>query len=53
MNDIGWLAIAFGVVWVALGAYLLSIHIRQKDLERRVAQLDQPDPSYQSGRELS
>lgn len=39
MSDVGWLAIAFGVVWLALGAYLMSIHIRQKDLERRVDQL--------------
>ena len=39
MSDIAWLAIAFGAVWVAIGGYLLSIHSRQRDLERRVEQL--------------
>lgn len=39
MSDVTWLAIAFGVVWIALGAYLFSIQTRQKDLERRLEQL--------------
>ena len=40
MSDLTWLFIAFAAVWVAIGAYLFSIHVRQKDLERRVEQLD-------------
>ena len=40
MSDLTWLFIAFAAVWVAIGGYLLSIHVRQKDLERRVEQLD-------------
>ncbi len=39
MSDLTWLFIAFASVWVALGAYLLTIHSRQKDLERRIEQL--------------
>lgn len=41
MSDIAWLAVAFGAVWLALGAYLASIQARQKDLERRLEQLQQ------------
>jgi CcmD family protein len=40
MSDLTWLFIAFAAVWVAIGAYLLSIQARQKDLERRIEQLD-------------
>lgn len=40
MSDITWLFIAFAAVWVAIGAYLFSIQVRQKDLERRIDQLD-------------
>ena len=43
MSDVAWLAVAFGVVWLALGAYLLTIHTRQRDLERRIAVLQQRD----------
>ena len=40
MSDLTWLFIAFAAVWIAIGAYLLSIQVRQKDLERRIEQLD-------------
>jgi CcmD family protein len=39
MTDITWLFIAFAVVWLAIGGYLLSLQVRQRDLERRVEQL--------------
>jgi CcmD family protein len=39
MSDITWLAIAFGAVWIVIGTYLLSLQVRQRDLERRVEQL--------------
>lgn len=39
MSDVGWLFVAFAVVWVAIGGYLLSLQVRQKELERRVEQL--------------
>ena len=39
MSDVAWLFVAFAAVWVALGAYLLSIAARQKRLERRLDDL--------------
>ena len=36
MSDIAWLFVAFAAVWVAIGAYLLSIASRQRRLERRL-----------------
>ena len=39
MSDIAWLFVAFAAVWVAIGAYLLSIGTRQRRLERRVEEL--------------
>jgi CcmD family protein len=39
VSDVAWLAVAFGAVWLAIGAYLLTIQTRQKDLERRIEQL--------------
>ena len=39
MSDIAWLFVAFAAVWVAIGAYLLSISTRQRRLERRVEEL--------------
>ncbi len=40
MSEIGWLFVAFMVVWVALGAYLVSISVRQKKVDRRLEELD-------------
>lgn len=39
MSEVAWLFVAFAAVWVALGAYLLSIATRQKRLERRLDDL--------------
>jgi CcmD family protein len=39
MSDIAWLFVAFAAVWVAIGAYLLSITARQRQLERRLKDL--------------
>lgn len=39
MSDVAWLFVAFMAVWVALGAYLLSINARQRRLERRLEDL--------------
>ncbi|MDQ3956819.1 MAG: CcmD family protein [Actinomycetota bacterium] len=39
MSDVAWLFVAFTAVWVALGAYLLSISARQKKIERRLEDL--------------
>jgi CcmD family protein len=39
VSDVAWLFVAFAAVWVALGAYLLSIATRQRRLERRLDEL--------------
>lgn len=41
MSDVAWLAIAFGAVWIVIGLYLVTIQTRQRDLERRIEQLQQ------------
>ena len=43
MNDTAWLFAAVMVVWVALGAYLYSIAVRQKNVDRRLEELDHRD----------
>jgi CcmD family protein len=45
MSDLAWLFVAFAAVWVALGAYLLSIAVRQRRLERRLDDLRPPGTS--------
>ncbi len=40
MSDVAWLFVAFMAVWVAIGAYLLSISARQKKLDQRLRQLE-------------
>ena len=40
MSDVAWLFVAFMAVWVAIGAYLLSISTRQKKLDHRLRQLE-------------
>ena len=36
MSTLTWLFIAFMAVWVGIGAYLFSISLRQRNLERRL-----------------
>lgn len=39
MSDVGWLFVAMLAVWVGIGAYLVSIALRQRALERRIEQV--------------
>lgn len=41
MRNLGFLAGAYALVWIALGAYLFSIVRRQRRLEARLDQVDQ------------
>jgi CcmD family protein len=34
--------VAFAAVWVAIGLYLVSISVRQRDLERRLDEVARP-----------
>ena len=40
MSDVAWLFVAFLAVWIGLGAYLFSLGSRQKQLERRLKDLE-------------
>ncbi len=40
MSNLAWLFVAFMAVWVAIGAYLLSIAARQRKLEQRLRELE-------------
>jgi CcmD family protein len=39
MSTLTWMFIAFMAVWVGIGAYLLSIAVRQHRLEQRMDNL--------------
>lgn len=43
MSELAWLFVAFAAVWVGLGAYLLSLGVRQKRLEERLRDLERAD----------
>lgn len=43
MSDVAWLFIAFLAVWIGLGLYLFSLGTRQRELERRLNDLE-PGP---------
>ncbi len=40
MSELVWLFIAFIAVWAGLGVYLFSLNSRQRDLERRLKDLE-------------
>ena len=42
MSDLAWLFVAFAAVWIAIGLYLISISVRQRDLERRLEEIARP-----------
>jgi CcmD family protein len=39
MSDLAWLFVALCAVWAGIGAYLVSIGVRQHRLERRLQDL--------------
>ena len=40
MSDVAWLFVAFLAVWIGLGGYMVSLGLRQRRVERRLAELD-------------
>lgn len=40
MTDLAWLFIALMAVWLGIGAYLWSVTVRQKKIERRLDELE-------------
>jgi CcmD family protein len=53
VSDIAWLFVAFAVVWVAIGGYLLTIGSRQRRLEARLRDLDARSGRDPHGRSAS
>ena len=43
MSDVAWLFVAFLAVWIGLGLYLFSLNTRQRQLEKRLNDLE-PGP---------
>ncbi|MEA2509232.1 MAG: hypothetical protein QOG21_1314 [Actinomycetota bacterium] len=39
MSNLAWLFVAVMIVWAAIGAYLVSLSLRQRKLEARVAEI--------------
>jgi CcmD family protein len=39
MSELTYMFIAFAVVWIGIGAYLVSISVRQRRLEQRLRDL--------------
>jgi CcmD family protein len=39
MSDLAWLFVALAAVWAGIGAYLVSIGVRQHRLERRLREV--------------
>lgn len=45
MSTLTWLFIAFMAVWIGIGAYLLSIALRQRNLEHRIDAISREEGS--------
>ena len=43
VSEVAWLFVAFAAVWLGLGAYLLSLSLRQRRLEERLRQLERDE----------
>jgi CcmD family protein len=39
VSNLAWLFVAVMIVWGAIGAYLVSLSLRQRKLEARVAEI--------------
>lgn len=45
--NLGWLALAFGVTWLAIGAYLVRLWRAQRRIDEHLSRLDEPGPVSQ------
>ena len=53
MDNLGFLGIAYGIVWIAIAAYLFWILRRQRALERRMDALRRNEVSNDSNGQKS
>jgi CcmD family protein len=40
VSNIGWLAAAFVIVWVVIGAYVMILSRSQRDISRRLDEIE-------------
>jgi CcmD family protein len=40
VSNLGWLAAAFVIVWIAIGVYVLTIARAQRDISRRIDEIE-------------
>jgi CcmD family protein len=40
VSNLGWLAAAFGITWVAIGLYVLTLARAQRDIRRRLEHIE-------------
>ena len=40
VSSLGWLAAAFAIVWIAIGAYVVVLARAQRTLERRLDEIE-------------
>ena len=40
MSNLGWLAAAFAIVWLAIGLYVLRLARAQRDIARRINEIE-------------
>jgi CcmD family protein len=43
VSNLAWLFVAVIIIWTAIGAYLVSLSVRQRKLEARVAAVRNPE----------
>lgn len=43
MSNLAWLFVAVMIVWIAIGAYLVSLSFRQRRLEARMSEIGRGD----------
>jgi CcmD family protein len=44
VSNLGWLAAAFAIVWVAIGLYVVRLARVQRDIARRIDQIEAKAP---------
>ncbi|HEX2053348.1 MAG TPA: CcmD family protein [Actinomycetota bacterium] len=43
MEGLGYLGLAYGIVWAGIALFLFSVSRRQRALEKRIAELSTPE----------
>ena len=49
MSNVAWLGIAFAIVWVVIGAYVVRLARAQRDIAERLDEIERSAPRPPSG----